>query len=343
MNAGWGAESGWAAKELACNRQDAGADIGAAHLEALAGAVAAVKERGLRSAVAMGSCSPLGAGLILAEGRIVTSAYNLRWKGRSIRFDDGTERQPTSIVRDPNHELAVAPVGTGSHPRCSLSPIHPAPGQPVLAAVRPGRQPLRLGARCISAVDPDYANCGTVGGSLKRASWFEHAARLPRGATGGQVLDPSGTVLGIKTRRRGDGYCWAMVTGSELRARMSHARETGWLGLWLLPPEMASHLRGAVGLEERPGALVRHEAPDGPAERAGLRRRDVLLRLGGSELGSRLELTEAIARLQPGTAVEVRLLRGFEAVTLRVVPVAASSGSRRHGWIAHGGTRTRRL
>ena len=57
MNAGKGAESGWAAKELACHRQDAGADIGAAHLEALAGAVAAVKERGLRSAVAMGSCS----------------------------------------------------------------------------------------------------------------------------------------------------------------------------------------------------------------------------------------------------------------------------------------------
>ncbi len=165
----------------------------------------------------------------------------------------------------------------------------------------------------------------------------------PEKLPGGPVVDPSGPVLAIDTKRQGEGYCWAMVTGSELRARMSHARETGWLGLRLLPPEMASRLRGAVGVEERPGALVRHVVPDGPAERAGLRRRDLLLRLGGSELGSRLELTEAIARLQPGTAVEVRLLRGFEAVTLQVVPVAASSGSRRHGWIAHGGTRTRRL
>lgn len=192
-------------------------------------------------------------------------------------------------------------------------------------------------------MDPDHLNRGKFGGSLKRASWFEHAAPPRRSYRGGPVADPSGPVLAIDTKRRGEGYCWAMVTGSELRARMSHARETGWLGLWLLPAEMASRLRGAVGLEERPGALVRHVAPDGPAEHAGLRRGDLLLELGGSELGSRLELTEAIARLQPGTAVEVRLLRGFEALTLQVVPAAACSGSRRHGWIAHGGTRARRL
>ena len=163
MNAGKGAESGWAAKELACNRQDAGADVGAAHLEALAGTVVAVKERGLRSAVAMGSCSPLGAGVILAEGRIMTSAHNLRWKGRSDPFDEGTKRQPTSTVRDPNYDLAVAPVGTGSHPPCYLSPIHPALG-------RTGREPLRLTSGCISAVDPDHLNCGKVGGSLNGSS-----------------------------------------------------------------------------------------------------------------------------------------------------------------------------
>lgn len=295
-------------------------------------AVAAVRARGLGAVVGIGSRPPFGTGLVLAEGRILTSAHNLRWEGRSVHFGDGRSERIEAVVRDPSHDLAVASVPTGAAPPVVWGGGAVDLGRPVLAAARPGPQPLRLTVGCVSAVDESGpVGAAAAGGGL--ASWFEHTAPLPRGASGGPVFDPTGAVVGVNTRRVGDGFYWALLTGAELLARLDllaagGAPESGWLGLALLPPELAARLREAVGLEARRGALVRRVAPGGPADQAGVRRGDLLLRIGDLELGSGRELRAAIARLVPGSTIPVQLLRGAAEMTLEVAVASAPAGDR---------------
>jgi serine protease Do len=308
-------------------------------------AVAAVRRRGLGAVVGIGSHPPFGTGLVLAEGRILTSAHNLRWEGRSVHFADGRQERVETVVRDPGFDLAVATVPTGA-----VAPIAwglPAVdlGRPVLAAARPGRQPLRLTVGLVSAVEEaGPKDAAADGGEL--TGWFEHTAPLPRGASGGPVFDASGAVVGVNTRRQGEGFYWALVVGADLRARLEllaagGTPESGWLGVALLPPEMAVRLREAVGLEGRRGALVRQVVPGGPAEQAGLRRGDLLLRIGDLEMRSGRELRTAIAHLVPGSKIQVQLLRGAGEMTLEVTVASAPAGERR-GWRGAGDGRRRR-
>src|SRR5919205_4090297 len=68
------------------------------------------------------------------------------------------------------------------------------------------------------------------------------------------------------------------------------------LGLMLMPAHVARQRQRELGLPERSGLLVRSVAPESPAEAAGLRAGDLLVRVGGQELRSPATLAEAIAR-----------------------------------------------
>jgi TPR repeat protein/uncharacterized caspase-like protein len=92
-------------------------------------------------------------------------------------------------------------------------------------------------------------------------------------------------------------------------------------------------LAGRLRLEPGTGLRVVGVVPDSPAERAGVRVGDVLLRVNGQPLRAVLgELTGHIGALEPGTGVTVDLLRDGQAQQLRVVleapPPAAETAIR---------------
>ncbi|HEY1375267.1 MAG TPA: caspase family protein [Gemmataceae bacterium] len=92
-------------------------------------------------------------------------------------------------------------------------------------------------------------------------------------------------------------------------------------------------LAGRLKLEPGTGLRVGGVVPDGPAERAGLRVGDVLLRLNGQPLrAAQAELAGRIAALEPGTGVTLDLLRDDAPQQLRVVleatPPAAETAGR---------------
>lgn len=62
--------------------------------------------------------------------------------------------------------------------------------------------------------------------------------------------------------------------------------------------------------------------PGGPAEKAGLREGDVIVRLGGRDVKDIYDYTRAIEALRPGVAVEVVVLRGGARVAIAVTPAS---------------------
>jgi serine protease Do len=144
---------------------------------------------------------------------------------------------------------------------------------------------------------------------------IEHTAPLPRGSSGGPLVDPDGRLLGVNAVRREGGLILAVPADAALRARVDalaagEAEERPRLGVALAHPRAARRLRAAVGLPRRDGLLV-HAVVDGsPAERAGVQRGDLLIAAGGSPLASADDLFDALDRVD-GPLV-LRVLRGAD-------------------------------
>jgi predicted metalloprotease with PDZ domain len=86
-------------------------------------------------------------------------------------------------------------------------------------------------------------------------------------------------------------------------------------GALLGEPEAA--LRAQLGLENAGGALVLEVREGGPAERAGLRRHDVIVRVDGRPAASAEEVAGILARALRERPVALEVRRGGERVELR--------------------------
>ena len=73
------------------------------------------------------------------------------------------------------------------------------------------------------------------------------------------------------------------------------------------------------GRSDSAGARVRGVVPEGPADKAGLERGDLLLRFNGTALGGTQKLLELARRLEPGDTVKLEYRRGNETRTATVV------------------------
>lgn len=108
----------------------------------------------------------------------------------------------------------------------------------------------------------------------------------------------------------------------------------GFLGV--ITQDLTPPLREALGMKDEAGVLVNSVVPGSPAEQAGVRVGDVLLRLDGKELGSSRGLREAVSSLSVGDTAELSLLRNSKKHTLRVEIGARPEAPARAGRFAIG-------
>jgi S1-C subfamily serine protease len=147
------------------------------------------------------------------------------------------------------------------------------------------------------------------------AGSIEHTAPLPRGSSGGPLVDAGGNLLGLNAVRRDGGFILALPADAALRRRAEElargeAAERPRLGVALAPPRIARRMRAAVGLEDRDGLLVRGVVDDSPAANAGLQRGDLLVRANGRTLAGMDDLFDALD--QAGAGLTLGLVRGTE-------------------------------
>jgi serine protease Do len=252
----------------------------------------------------------LGSGFIISkDGFIVTNNHVIE-KANDIEIilESGKKYQAQIIGKDPKTDLA-------------LLKIEPEEDLPAISFGR--SDVLDIGDWVIAIGNPfglgHTVTAGIVsakGRSLGLGSYddfIQTDAAINPGNSGGPLFNLDGEVVGVNTaifaRAQGIGFAIPAAIAvniiDQLRSNGKVVR--GWLGVLVqqITPEIAESL----GLQETKGALVADITPDGPAEKAGIKRRDVIIGFDDTEINEMSELPKSVAATPPGTKSEIILLR----------------------------------
>jgi len=286
-------------------------------IDELGGLVRTASEVASRAVVSIGSHGR-GSGFVVAPGKVVTNAHNLRADTTEVRFADGRALQGSVTGSDLDGDLVVLDVDTGDVTPLEWSSDAVAPGD-VVVTVTAGRHRRRAAWGQVTATEAAFR--GPRGRPIQGA--LEHTAPCGAGSSGAPVLDRAGKVVGVNTHRVEQGFYLARATDDALReaiAKMAagHRFEQARLGVALAPAEVAARLRRSVGLGERDGLLVRGVVEGSPAEVAGIREGDLLTKAGEQDLATPEDLFRVLGGIEAGGQLLIGLVRGAEESTVTV-------------------------
>jgi serine protease Do len=273
--------------------------------------------------VGLGRGWGVGSGVVIAPGRVLTNAHNLRHEEVTVTFDDGRTETARVAGSDADQDIAVLEVDTGE-----IEPVGWTPedgtaveiGRLVFALGNPGGRGLRVTPGFVSSAARSFR--GPRGRRIAGA--IEHTAPLPRGSSGGPLIGADGELLGINSVRVDGGLILAIPADAALRDRveaLGRGETAGSklrLGVALAPPPVARRLRRAVGLPERDGVLIRGVESGSAAERAGLERGDLIVAAAGREIDRIDALYDALDAARATRALGLQIVRGTDERTVEV-------------------------
>jgi serine protease Do len=150
-------------------------------------------------------------------------------------------------------------------------------------------------------------------------------ASINPGNSGGALVDIDGRLVGISTAilsrsggNQGVGFAVPVNLARYIMGRLiSDGKVTrGYLGVKIqsLTPELATKLK----LSGQTGAVVSEVTRNSPAEKAGLKKNDVLIEFDGKSVTDSRHLRLIVAEKPPGSSVSVKVFRDGKEQTLTV-------------------------
>jgi serine protease Do len=259
-----------------------------------------------------------GSGVVIADGKVLTNAHNLRGDEVTVTFADGRRTRGTVAGWDGDGDLAVIDVDTaGATPVTWAEGADLAVGTAVFGASASHGGGTRVTFGLVSAVARAFRGPGgrRIDGSV------EHTAPLASGSSGGALLSADGRLVGINTNRIGEGFYLALPADAALKSRVDaltrgESPTRTRLGVAVAPSHVARRLRRSVGLPERDGVLVRGVEDDSLAAAAGIEAGDLIVDIGGTAVADADDLYSALSAAKAPFAVS--LVRGTEERTVQV-------------------------
>ena len=185
-------------------------------IEELQTAVAQAAENVGPSIVGIGR-GTRGSGIVLAAGKVLTNAHNLRGDEVTVTFADGRRVRGTVAGFDGEGDLAVIDVDTGAAtPLAWGDGSALTVGTAVFGAGASHGGGTRVTFGLVSAVARAFRGPGgrRIEGSV------EHTAPLAPGSSGSPLLDADGALVGLNTNRVGEGFYLALPADASLKSRV---------------------------------------------------------------------------------------------------------------------------
>jgi len=264
----------------------------------------------------------LGSGVIVSpEGYVLTNNHVIEGADDiQLVLADGRRLSARIRGTDPESDLAVLKADGDKFPFITLGTLeHVQVGDFVLAIGNPFGFGNTVTFGIVSALGRNHL------GINRFEDFIQTDAAINPGNSGGALVDIGGNLIGINSTifsqsggSLGIGFAIPVSLAKTVLEQIIKDGEVtrGWLGIE--PQEVNLEIAKALSLDSASGVLIRGVVRNGPAERAGIQARDVVLELDGKPTRDTPALLARIADLPPGSLVRVKLWRDRKAQDVEV-------------------------
>ena len=153
-------------------------------------------------------------------------------------------------------------------------------------------------------------------------SFIQTDAAINPGNSGGALVNLQGQLVGINTAILGPGanigIGFAIPSNmtksvAEQLVKYGHVKR-GMLGV--LAENISAELASALNLKQHQGALVSQIIPGSPAQKSGLKVKDVITKLNNKPVYSAVQLRNSLGLMRPGSALRITVIRHGQSKTL---------------------------
>ena len=266
----------------------------------------------------------IGSGVVLdTKGDILTNNHVVDgYDQLVVTMDDGTTYEAELVGNDSSSDLAViklkdadasklTPIEIGDSSKLNV-------GEWVMAIGSPFGNEQSVSTGIVSALYRSTAMSSTSGNTIY-ANMIQTDAAINPGNSGGALVNNNGELVGINSliesysgSSSGVGFAIPINYAKNIAGQIIDGKTPThpYLGLTLSSVNALNARTNKLGTDS--GAYVASVTEDGPAAKAGIKKGDVITKLGDEEITSADGLIIALRSHEVGEKVEVTLMRGKE-------------------------------
>lgn len=254
-------------------------------------------------------------GYILTNNHVVKDAEEIK----VTLFDKG-EFEGKVIGTDPKTDLAVVKIDSGDLPVMKWGDSDKLKvGETVIAVGSPYGLSQTVTSGIVSA--KGRANVRIA----EYEDFIQTDAAINPGNSGGPLINIKGELVGINTAifsttggYQGIGFAIpSKMARTVMESLIKEGKVTrGWLGVTIQP--ITKELAKQFGLKEEKGVLISDVVEDSPADKAGIKRGDIIIEYNGRKVDDPLTLRNMAAATPPGKKTSLKIIREGNQKSLSV-------------------------
>ena len=264
-----------------------------------------------------------GSGVVIADGGYIVTNYHVVANGDTyqVLMPSGEKVDAELVGYDSSYDLAVVkvngdaakelvPAAIGDISRLKV-------GSTVIAIGNPGGE--TLSSTVTSGIISNLARDVRGGNTSRTVEYIQHDASISSGNSGGGLFDINGNLIGINTLKYANSYYSSgsyeglgfaipveiVYPVAEQIINFGHVRRLG-IGVGITAVSGADE---PTDTEAPAGLYVSTVTEGSPAEEAGIKEGDYIIRIDGERVTSTQDLTDVIDKHQEGDKVTITVAR----------------------------------
>ena len=267
----------------------------------------------------------IGSGFIFSsDGQILTNAHVVERARRiQVTLADGRKFDAGLIGSDPDVDVAVLRIGADHLPVAEMGRVPLKVGQLVIAVGNPYGLNWTVTAGVVSALGRTL----DVPGTHKMTNLIQTDTSINPGNSGGPLVESNGRVVGITTAMmpmaQGLGFSVPLDTVTSAIARITQRRDATTpsvsIGVGGMRVQVDGAVRTALSIVQVSGMEVLEIRAASPAERAELKRMDVIIAADEEAVTEPRDLQRIVRRHRVGEKITVSFVRGGKLRKVTVI------------------------
>jgi Do/DeqQ family serine protease len=259
--------------------------------------------------------------IVSADGYLLTNNHVVDGAERiEVVLADGRRSVAQVVGTDPDSDLAVLKVAQRDLPAVTFGQADALQvGDAVLAIGNPFNVGQTVTSGIVSALGRTGLGLNTF------ENFIQTDAAINPGNSGGALVDTEGRLLGINTAiysrsggSMGIGFAIPVTTARQVLDGLvrNGVVTRGWIGVQ--PRDLTPELAESIQLKSTEGVLIAGVLDNGPANQAGVRVGDVVLKVDGHPVANTAQLLNEVAALAPQSRATLSIVRGDQRLDLMV-------------------------